>query len=83
MPTADATTRAPTVSFSVEGQESAAITAGLAEARIGASNGNFYAYRIVRDLGYGAEDGVVRTSMVHYNTAEEVQRLVSRLDAII
>jgi cysteine desulfurase family protein (TIGR01976 family) len=81
--TADATKRAPTISFAVEGRDSAAITAGLAEARIGASNGNFYAYRIVRDLGYGAEDGVVRTSMVHYNTEEEVRRLIARLDTII
>jgi selenocysteine lyase/cysteine desulfurase len=29
------------------------------------------------------EDGVVRVSMVHYNTVEEVQKLVGVLDAIL
>jgi selenocysteine lyase/cysteine desulfurase len=29
------------------------------------------------------EDGVVRVSMVHYNTVEEVQKLVEALDSIL
>jgi selenocysteine lyase/cysteine desulfurase len=33
-------------------------------------------------LGMDPEDGVVRVSMVHYNTVEEVHRLVSELDTI-
>jgi len=34
-------------------------------------------------LGMDPEDGVVRVSMVHYNTVEEVQKLVGVLDAIL
>ena len=43
-------------------------------------NGNFYATRCVEALGLDREDGVVRVSMVHYNTADEVDRLIRALD---
>jgi selenocysteine lyase/cysteine desulfurase len=55
----------------------------LAEHRIGVGNGHFYALRCVEALGMDPEDGVVRVSMVHYNTVEEVQKLVGVLDAIL
>jgi selenocysteine lyase/cysteine desulfurase len=29
------------------------------------------------------DDGVVRVSMVHYNTVEEVQKLVEALDRVL
>ena len=46
-------------------------------------SGHFYALRCVEALGMDPEDGVVRVSMVHYNTAEEVQKLIVALDAIL
>ena len=31
----------------------------------------------------GADDGVVRCSMVHYNTMDEVDRLIASLDKVL
>ena len=42
----------------------------LAEHHIGVGSGHFYALRCVEALGMDPEDGVVRVSMVHYNTVE-------------
>lgn len=72
--------RAPTVSLTVTGRDSAGIGARLAEAKIGIGVGNFYAYRLIKALGIDAEDGAVRLSFVHYTTKEEVDRLIQELD---
>jgi selenocysteine lyase/cysteine desulfurase len=55
----------------------------LAEQQIGVGAGDFYALRCVEALGMDPDDGVVRVSMVHYNTAEEVQKLIEGLDTIL
>jgi len=74
---------APTFSFVVEGLRSAAIPPRLEGARVAIGSGHFYAYRLMEALGVDPADGVVRASMVHYNTAEEVERLMEALDAVI
>ena len=45
--------------------------------RIAVRHGHFYAYRAVEALGLLDAGGVVRVSMVHYDTLEEVDRLVA------
>ena len=35
------------------------------------------------DGGIDPDDGVVRVSMVHYNTAQEVERLINALDGVL
>jgi cysteine desulfurase family protein (TIGR01976 family) len=75
--------RAPTVSFTVEGWRSHELAARLAEFKLGVGVGHFYAYRLVEALGIDTDDGVLRTSFVHYTSAEEVTRLAQALDAII
>jgi cysteine desulfurase family protein (TIGR01976 family) len=75
--------RAPTVSFTVDGRDPADIAARLASQKIGIGNGNCYAYRLMEALGIPAEQGVVRTSFVHYTSAEEVSRLIDALDKIL
>ncbi|MDE0992857.1 MAG: hypothetical protein OSA23_06740 [Rhodospirillales bacterium] len=53
-------------------------------ALIAIANGDFYAYRLLDALGVkDLNDGVVRCSMAHYNTAEEVDRLIRALDRIL
>ena len=42
-----------------------------------------YAHRLCEALGIGPEDGVVRISLVHYNRAEEIERLIGVLDEIL
>lgn len=56
----------------------------LAEQKIAVRNGHFYAYRCIKALGIeDPEDGVIRISIVHYNTKEEVNRLVKVLQQLI
>ena len=42
--------------------------------------GDFYAPRAMQALGLDRQDGIVRVSMVHYNTLDEVDRLIEALD---
>jgi len=74
--------RAPTFSFTVKDRTPLEVARGLAKEKIGVGTGHFYAARCVDALGHG-EDGVIRASMVHYNTTEEVTRLIETLDTII
>lgn len=79
----DRSHRVPTFAFSVEGRKSADIPALLEPHKVAVGSGHFYAYRLTQALGYDPEDGVVRASMVQYNTLEEVDRLIKALDAAI
>ena len=64
--------RLPTVSFTAAGWSSKALVEAVeAESNHGLRWGSFYSQRLVRDaLGLGPE-GVVRVSMVHYNTGKQ------------
>lgn len=79
----DPAKRVPTIAFSVEDTDSSAITAALDEHRLAARYGHFYAYRAIERLGLHERNGIVRVSLVHYNTPGEVLRLVETLDAIL
>jgi cysteine desulfurase family protein (TIGR01976 family) len=76
-------TRVPTVSFVVDGMKSSAIPPEVDKHKIGIRFGDFYARRLIEDLGLAPQDGVVRISMVHYNTLEETDRLIKILDTLI
>lgn len=80
---ADMRRRAPTFSFVVEGRDSAEIPPLVDASKVAIRNGDFYAARCIRDLGLEAQTGVIRASMVHYNSTEEVTRLIEALDAAI
>jgi selenocysteine lyase/cysteine desulfurase len=81
--TSDSTKRVPTISFVVEGKQSDSITAAVDTHKIGIRYGDFYARRLIEDLGLQPQNGVVRVSMVHYNTLDEVDRLISVLDRLL
>ena len=72
--------RLPTISFSVEGYQSSQIPPICDAEGVGIRWGHFYAPRLVEALGLTERDGVVRVSMVHYNTEDEVRRLTDVLD---
>ena len=79
--TADADLRAPTFSFTLKGKSSAEVVAALTAQQIACWNGDFYAPRLLEAVGVSdTTDGVIRTSMAHYNTVEEVERLVRALE---
>ena len=77
--TSDAAVRVPTIAFKVAGRDSAAIVAAVDQDPIGIRFGDFHSRRLVEQLGLLEGNGVVRASMVHYNTLEEVDRLVESL----
>jgi cysteine desulfurase family protein (TIGR01976 family) len=65
--------RVPTMSFTVAGVGSGAIAAALAKRDVGVRSGHMYSPRLIAQLGVPG-DGVVRASLVHYNTAAEITR---------
>ena len=75
--------RVPTFSFVVEGKQSDEITRAADPYRIGIRYGDFYAKKIIKDLGLIEKNGVVRVSMLHYNTLDEVEHLIEALDSIL
>ena len=80
--TADARLRVPTVSFTVKNLNSAKIVSAIDQYNIGIRYGDFYARRLAEHIDL-EKDGVVRVSMVHYNTTEEIDRLVERLAPLL
>ena len=71
--------RAPTFSFTLEGLHPRRICEELDKAGICASDGNYYALEVTTRLGLEPSGGMVRVGAVHYNTLEEVARLVEAL----
>ena len=82
-PSADHAVRAPTFAFVPSRSSSADVVQALVDARINCGNGNFYAYRLTEALGLDPEDGVVRLSLVHYNSRDEVDRALEVLDSVL
>jgi selenocysteine lyase/cysteine desulfurase len=76
----DPSRRVPTVSFAPRAKSPEAVVSAVDEHGIGIRHGDFYARRLVEALGLKERGGVVRISMVHYNTLEEVDRLVAALE---
>ena len=58
-------------------------TDDLVNDKIGIRNGNFYAWRILKALNIDQDDGVIRASMVHYNSENEVKSLINALDKVL
>ncbi|MEM7208000.1 MAG: aminotransferase class V-fold PLP-dependent enzyme [Pseudomonadota bacterium] len=75
--------RAPTIAFQPTNQSAFDVAGKMQQHGIGTESGNFYAYRLIRDLGIDPEDGVVRISLVHYSNEEEVEKIVKALDSAL
>ncbi len=76
-PESDRIQRVPTISFVIDGVDSATIPSQIDPHHIGIRYGDFYAKRLIQDLDLVQQNGVVRVSMVHYNTLAEVDRLIA------
>ena len=74
--------RAPTISFTSNKMSSKAIIDELMKYKIATRNDNFYAWRCLENLGIDTKDGVVRLSLVHYNSEKDVERLLNALNKI-
>lgn len=79
--------RAPTISFVVTGarplKSPDVVAAFDKKGGIGIRYGHFYAYTLLQQLGVTPEEGVVRISLVHYNTVAEVDKIVEILKEVL
>ena len=75
--------RVPTVAFTLEGHHPDAIAERLGEEEIYVWSGNNYALPLTERLGLEESGGVVRVGPVHYNTPEEIDRLLEQVEALI
>src|SRR5690606_31373815 len=78
---ADPALRLPIVSFAVAGRNAAEITRHADQYNIGIRHGHFHARRLIDKLDLLENNGVVRVSLAHYNTPEEITRLLNCLQA--
>jgi cysteine desulfurase family protein (TIGR01976 family) len=73
--------RVPTVSFTLGEWPARWVAEELGRRGIFVWDGNMYAIELIERLGL-AERGLVRIGLVHYNTADEVDRLLAALDEL-
>jgi selenocysteine lyase/cysteine desulfurase len=71
--------RVPTFAFTLDGHAPRAIAEHLAARAISTWDGDFYAWELVRQLGLADAGGLLRIGLVHYNTLDEVDRLMEAL----
>lgn len=79
----DKNRRVPTISFVHNTLKSSVIVEQIDKFNIGIRFGDFYAKKIIEDLNLVEKDGVVRVSLVHYNTLDEVDSLIEAFDTIL
>lgn len=78
----DKNKRVPTIAFYHKTMKSSDFVVQVDPHRIGIRFGDFYAKKIVEALGLIEKDGVIRVSLVHYNTMEEVEALIAAMEGI-
>jgi selenocysteine lyase/cysteine desulfurase len=74
--------RTPTVAIRIAGHTPRELAAALGEHGIFTWDGNYYAINLSERLGVEASGGMLRIGLVHYNTAEEVDRFLAALGEI-
>jgi cysteine desulfurase family protein (TIGR01976 family) len=74
--------RTPTVSIRLAGHTPYEVAKALGDRGIFTWNGNFYARHLSERLGVESSGGFVRIGLVHYNTVEEIHRLLKTLQEI-
>jgi cysteine desulfurase family protein (TIGR01976 family) len=65
--------RVPTLCFNLPNIAPAHITEVMSDRGIGIRDGHMYTPRLMHHLGIPLDSGVVRVSLLHYNTVEEIQ----------
>jgi cysteine desulfurase family protein (TIGR01976 family) len=75
--------RVPTVSVSLDGVAPRAAAEALGRDGIFVWDGDFYATGLIERLGKAETGGVLRLGLVHYNTADEVDRTLEALERVL
>jgi cysteine desulfurase family protein (TIGR01976 family) len=72
--------RVPTFALTIEGVAPAEASRRLGERDIAVWHGDYYAVEVMKRLQL--DEGAVRVGIVHYNTADEVDRLLAELERL-
>jgi selenocysteine lyase/cysteine desulfurase len=75
--------RVPTMCFNLPKTAPAKVSEIMASAGIGVRDGHMYSPRLMRRLGLKQETGAVRSSLVHYNTLEEIRKFENVLRELL
>ncbi len=75
--------RCGTIAVRIEGHTPLEIATGLGERGIFTWDGNYYALNLTEHLDVEKSGGFLRIGLVHYNTLEEVDRLLAALRGIV
>jgi cysteine desulfurase family protein (TIGR01976 family) len=73
--------RVPTFCFNLPGRSPESVATLLAKRDLAVWHGNYYSLETMRHLGL--DDGAVRAGIVHYNTEDEIDRLLGALDDLV
>lgn len=73
--------RVPTFALTVAGVAPSEAARRLGERDLAVWHGNYYALEVMKRLGLEDSGGAVRVGIVHYNTANEVDRLLGELES--
>ena len=74
--------RAPTVAVALD-RAAEPVSEALGRDGIACWAGDFYAVRPLTAMGVDLDQGVLRMSLVHYTSADEVSRLIAALDRVL
>ncbi len=74
--------RVPTIACNIEGHSPRELAEYLASRGIFAWDGNYYALGIMERLGLEERGGALRLGMAHYNTLDEIDRVLESLERI-
>ncbi|GAB3478181.1 aminotransferase class V-fold PLP-dependent enzyme [Marinomonas epiphytica] len=80
---AQASRRAATVSFVHQSMTPQDFVQRLTEHGIICGAGNFYSVRLLKAMGVNPETGVVRLSFTHYASHEDIEQVISALQAVL
>jgi cysteine desulfurase family protein (TIGR01976 family) len=75
--------RCPTIALRIENHTPLELATKLGERGIFTWDGNYYALNLTEHLDVEKSGGFLRIGLVHYNTAEEVDRLIAALHEIV
>lgn len=75
--------RVPTFALTMDGYPPRRIAEHLAARAINTWDGDMYAMELIRALGLDDSGGVLRVGLMHYTTAEEIERLVEALSELV
>ncbi len=74
--------RVPTVSIFNKETRAAKMAKQMSKRGIMTAGGNFYAPRVLKALGIDPAEGVLRLSLVHYNSEDDVKKILKALRKI-